>query len=210
MLDLFILTAERVAELGVVAALVYLAVYVAATVALVPGGVLAMVAGALFGTVHGFGIAFTGAVLGSSAAFLVARQGGRGGVARLMDRRAARHEVFARIARIDHGLGRRGLALVFLLRLSPFVPYNLLNYALGLTGVRFRDYLLGSVGMVPGALVYAYVGNLAGDVAAAAAGRGATDGAPILVLIPGLMVTLAAVWLLSRYARTELERLTKP
>jgi uncharacterized membrane protein YdjX (TVP38/TMEM64 family) len=204
----FVLAAERVQALGATAVIAYLGIYVAGTVALVPGGVLAMVAGALFGVMHGFGIAFTGALLGSTTAFLVARHGARGGTIRWIERRAAHHQVFARVARVDRSLGRRGLALVFLLRLSPFVPYNVLNYALGLTGVRFRHYVLGSVGMLPGAFVYAYLGDLAGDVAAAAAGQGSPNGTQLLILVPGLLVTLAAVWLLSRYARNELERLT--
>ncbi len=208
-INFFVHVVERVHELGAVAALAYLGVYVAGTVALVPGGVLAMVAGALFGVVHGFGIAFTGALLGSTAAFILARYSGRGGTLRWIDRRATRYGLVARMARIDRTLGRRGLALVFLLRLSPFVPYNVLNYALGLTGLRVRDYLLGSVGMLPGALFYAYAGNLAGDVAAAAAGHGTGNGPSLLVLVPGFLVTLGAVWLLSRYARHELERLTE-
>jgi uncharacterized membrane protein YdjX (TVP38/TMEM64 family) len=208
-LDLFVRTAERVSEMGAVAVLAYVGVYVAGTVALVPGAVLAMVAGALFGFVHGFGIAFAGALLGSTAAFILARYGVRGGVGRWLDRRAATHAVYARMSRVDRSLGRRALALVFLLRLSPFVPYNVLNYALGLTRVRFRDYILGSVGMLPGAFVYAYVGNLAGDVAAAAAGRGTPDGPQLWILVPGLLVTLAAVLLLSRYATHELERITE-
>jgi uncharacterized membrane protein YdjX (TVP38/TMEM64 family) len=209
-LDLFILTAERVSELGAVAALAYLGVYIAGTVALVPGSVLAMVAGALFGFVHGFGIAFLGALLGSTAAFILARHGARGRVAGWLERRAASHAVYARLAHVDRSLGGRSLALVFLLRLSPFIPYNMLNYALGLTRVRVRDFLLGSVGMIPGAFVYAYVGDLAGDVAVAAAGRGAPDGTPLWVLFPGLLVTLAAVWVLGRYARSELERMAGP
>jgi uncharacterized membrane protein YdjX (TVP38/TMEM64 family) len=209
LLELFVLIAERVHALGAIAALAYLGIYVVGTVALVPGAVLAMVAGALFGFVHGFGIAFTGAFLGSSAAFFLARHGARGGAVRWIERRAVSHEAFAHVARVDRSLGRRALALVFLLRLSPFVPYNMLNYALGLTGVRFRDYVLGSLGMLPGALVYAYAGDLAGDIAAAAAGHGTANGAQLLLLVPGLLVTLAAAWLLSRYARDELARLTE-
>lgn len=208
MLDLFVLVAEYVQQLGATAVLAYLGVYVAGTVVMVPGAVLAMVAGALFGFLHGFGIAFTGAVLGSSAAFVLARFGARGGAIRWIELRAASHDAYARVARVDRSLGRRALALVFLLRLSPFVPYNVLNYALGLTGVRLRDYVMGSVGMLPGALMYAYAGSLAGDIAAAAAGRGSADGTQLLILVPGLLVTLAAVWLLSRYARDELVRLT--
>jgi uncharacterized membrane protein YdjX (TVP38/TMEM64 family) len=204
---MLVLAAERVQELGPAAAVAYLGLYVAGTVALVPGAVLAMVAGALFGALGGFGIAFTGALLGSSAAFLVARHGARGGAVRWIERRAANHRLYGRVARVDRSLGRRGLALVFLLRLSPFVPYNVLNYALGITGVRFRDYVLGSAGMLPGALVYAYVGSLAGDVAAAAAGQGSLDASRLYLLVPGLVATLAAVWLLSRYAKRELERM---
>jgi uncharacterized membrane protein YdjX (TVP38/TMEM64 family) len=207
-LTVFVMVAERVQQLGTTAMVAYLGVYVLGTVALVPAAVLAMVAGALFGVLHGFGIAFTGALLGSTAAFLVARHGARGGTARWIERRAAHHALFDRIARVDRSLGRRGLLLVFLLRLSPFVPYNVLNYALGLTGVRLRDYVLGSAGMLPGALVYAYLGDLAGDIAAAAAGHGKPDGTPLLVLLPGLLVTLAAAWLIGRYARRELEAIS--
>jgi uncharacterized membrane protein YdjX (TVP38/TMEM64 family) len=209
-LELFIQASERASELGAAAVVAYLGIYVAGTVALVPGSVLAMVAGALFGFAYGFGIAFAGALLGSTAAFVLARHGARGRVAAWLERRAASHAVYARLANVDRSLGRRSLALVFLLRLSPFVPYNMLNYALGLTRVRVRDFLLGSVGMLPGAFVYAYVGDLAGDVAAAAAGHGAPDGAPLWILLPGLLVTLAAVWVLGRYARSELERLAEP
>jgi uncharacterized membrane protein YdjX (TVP38/TMEM64 family) len=205
--ELMVSAVERVQAMGAAATLAYLGIYIAATVALLPGSVLAMVAGALFGFGHGLLVAFTGAVLGSSAAFVVARHGVRGPAARWVGRRVAAGALaYGRMDHVDRSIGRRGLALVFLLRLSPFIPYNVLNYALGLTRVRFRDYVAGSVGMLPGTLFYVYAGDLAGDVAAAAAGETSADATRLLVLGPGLLATLLAAWLLSRYARRALER----
>jgi uncharacterized membrane protein YdjX (TVP38/TMEM64 family) len=206
--ELMVGAAERVQAMGAAAALVYLGIYIAATVALLPGSILAMIAGALFGFGYGLGVAFAGAVLGSSAAFVVARHGVRGAAARWLDRRVATGaRAYGHVASVDRSIGRRGLALVFLLRLSPFIPYNVLNYALGLTRVRFRDYVAGSVGMLPATIFYVYAGHLAGDVAAAAAGQTTTDGARLLILGPGLLATLLAAWLLSRYAQRALERI---
>jgi uncharacterized membrane protein YdjX (TVP38/TMEM64 family) len=202
--------AEWIEALGAAAAIAYLGVYVAASVALLPGSVLAMIAGALFGFGRGLLIACAGAVLGSSAAFVVARHGVRGPVSRWLQGRAvARHRVYARMAGLDRSIGRRGLLLVFLLRLSPIIPYNMLNYALGLTGVRFWHYALGSVGMVPAILFYVYAGHIAGDVAAAAAGHGTADAPRALLLLPALLATMVAAWVAGRYAQRELERIAR-
>src|SRR5947199_304037 len=81
---------------------------------------------------------------------------------------------FAAIGRAVAAEGRR---FVFLLRLSPVVPFNVLNYALGLTSVRFGDYLVASLGMIPGTLLYVYYGKLAGDLATVAGGAGVEKGA---------------------------------
>ena len=71
-----------------------------------------------------------------------------------------------RFAAIDRAVGREGRKIVFLLRLSPVFPFNLLNYALGLTSVRLKDYVTASVGMIPGTVLYVYSGKIAGDVGA--------------------------------------------
>src|SRR5439155_1410723 len=97
------------------------------------------------------------ATLGASAAFLVGRYLARAAV----ERRIAANP---RFAAIDRAVGAEGRKIVFLLRLSPVFPFNLLNYALGLTRVRFADFFLASVGMLPGTVLYVYSGKLIGDV----------------------------------------------
>ena len=98
---------------------------------------------------------------------------------------------------------------MFLLRLSPAFPFNLLNYALGLTSVRFADYLAASVGMLPGTLLYVYSGKAVGDVAALAGGappeRGATDFALLAV---GPARHRVVTVLVTRIARRALDEAT--
>jgi uncharacterized membrane protein YdjX (TVP38/TMEM64 family) len=132
--------------------------YALATVALVPGSLLTLAAGALFGLAKGTVLVLVAATLGASVAFLIARYLARGFVERRLQ-----HD--ARFAAIDRAIGEEGRKIVLLLRLSPLFPFNLLNYALGLTRVRFADYLVASVGMLPGTLLYVYYGKVAGDVA---------------------------------------------
>jgi uncharacterized membrane protein YdjX (TVP38/TMEM64 family) len=194
--------AEWVAGLGRWGPVVFIAGYVLATVALVPGALLTLAAGALFGLVRGVAYVFAGATVGASAAFLVARYGARGAV----ERRLAGD---ARFAAIDGAVGRSGLRIVLLLRLSPVLPFNLLNYALGLTQVRFRDFLLASVGMLPGTLLYVYSGRVAGDVAAVAAGTGPARGTGYYVVLGlGLLATVAVTILVTRIARRALAKET--
>ena len=136
----------------------------------------ALGAGAIFGVVEGAALVFVAAVLGSTAAFLVARYVARSAV----ERRVASEP---RFAAIDRAVGEQGRKIVLLLRLSPVFPFNLLNYGLGLTKVRLLDYVVASIGMIPGTLLYVYSGKVAGDVAAAAGGvameRGASAAAPV-------------------------------
>jgi len=141
---------------------------------------------------------FIAAVLGSSAGFLVARYLARDAVAR---RLAAN----PRFAAIDRAVGREGRKIVFLLRLSPLFPFTLLNYALGLTTVRFADYVLASVGMIPGTILYVYYGKLAGDVAALAGGAAVARGPGYwAVLALGLVASIVVAALVGRMAKRAL------
>lgn len=173
-----------------------IAAYTLGTVALVPGSLLTLAAGALFGVVRGTVYALLGASFGAVAAFLVARY-----LARAPVERRLRGD--PRFERIDDAIGREGLRVVFLLRLSPVFPFTLLNYALGLTRVRFADYLLGCLGMLPGTLLYVYQGKVVGEVAALGAGmeRGAGY---YLVLVLGLLATVWVTVLVTRLARRAL------
>jgi len=192
----------RVDALGTWAPVGFVAGYVLATVAFIPGSLLTLAAGALFGLVRGTALVLVAATLGASLAFLVARYLARG----LVERRLAGN---ARFAAIDRAIGAEGRKIVFLLRLSPLFPFNLLNYALGLTRVRFADYLVASAGMVPGTLLYVYYGKVAGDVARLAAGGTVRrDAAYYVVLALGLAATVGVTTVVTRVARRALREAT--
>lgn len=173
--------------------------YALAAVAFIPGSILTIAAGAIFGLARGTALAFGGAVLGATAAFLVSRY-----LARPMVER--RFQADPRVRSIDRAVEERGLRLVFLLRLSPVLPFNALNYVLGITRVRLRDYVLGSLGMLPATLLYVWTGKLAGDVAAAAGGAAPPRGAAYWATLGvGLAATVAVTVMVTRMARTALK-----
>lgn len=191
--------AQWVDSLGVWGPVVFILGYAAAVVGFVPGSVLTLAAGAIFGLAGGVAYVFVAAVIGSSAAFLVSRYLARG----VIEKRLAGN---ARFAAIDQAVGAQGRKIVFLLRLSPVFPFTLLNYALGLTRVRFVDYLAASVGMLPGTLLYVYYGKLAGDVAALAGGAAVEKGAGYYaVLAVGLVATILVTAVVTRTARKALQ-----
>ena len=116
---------------------------------------------------------------------------------------------YPRFAAIDRAIGEQGRKIVFLLRLSPVFPFNLLNYALGLTKVRFVDYVIASLGMIPGTLLYVYYGQVIGDVAALASGVDVERGAGYYtVLAVGLAATIVVTTLVTRIARRALKEIT--
>ncbi len=185
--------------LGFWAPVIFIAAYAASVVALVPASILTLAAGAIFGLLKGTVYTFIAATLGAIGAFLVARHLARG----VVSQRIAQNP---RFASIDRAIGGQGLKVVFLLRLSPVFPFSLLNYALGLTGVRLRDYALASLGMIPATLLYVYYGKLIGDVAALAGGAAVErDAAYWAVLIVGLIATVAVTTIVTRAARRALK-----
>jgi uncharacterized membrane protein YdjX (TVP38/TMEM64 family) len=147
-----------VENLGAIGAVAFIAIYIMATVAFLPAFILTLGAGVLFGVWFGAIYVFTGATLGSIAAFLVGRYLARDWVAK----KIAGND---RFSAIDRAVGKEGLKIVLLTRLSPIFPFNLLNYAFGLTGVSMMDYIIGSIGMIPGTIMFVYIGSLAGNLA---------------------------------------------
>ena len=195
--------AEWVKGLGVWGPVAFIAGYVVAAVLFIPGSLLTLAGGAIFGLTKGVMIVFLAAVLGSSAAFLVSRYVARSSI----ERRLAGN---ARFAAIDRAVGAQGRKIVFLLRLSPVFPFTLLNYGLGLTNVRFVDYVIASIGMLPGTLLYVYYGKVIGDVAALAGGTAMEKGpADYAILILGLAATIVVTTIVTRIARRALSDATK-
>jgi uncharacterized membrane protein YdjX (TVP38/TMEM64 family) len=186
-------------SLGAIGALAFIALYIIATIAFFPGSILTLGAGVVFGVVWGSLYVFVGATLGATAAFLVGRYLARGWVAR----KIADNKKFAAI---DQAVGREGLKIVLLTRLSPIFPFNLLNYAFGITGVSLKDYFIGSVGMIPGTIMYVYIGSLAGNLAMI--GTEAQPTNPTVqwtIRLIGLIATVAVTIYVTRIARKALE-----
>src|SRR5438876_10577996 len=155
---------DWVGQMGVAGILIFIGVYALATVLLAPGSVLTIGAGFAFGLWKGFLAVSAGSTLGAALAFLVARFIARERVAAI----AQRNEKFREI---DSAIGKQGAKLIFLLRLSPVIPFNLSNYLYGLTGVKFWPYLLASwIGMMPGTFLYVYIGTASRAAVSAAAG----------------------------------------
>ena len=151
-------TLQWIDSLGTIGAIAFILIYIIATVAFLPGSILTLGAGFVFGVVWGTIYVFIGATIGATGAFLVGRYMARNWVVRKI-------EANSKFQAIDKAVGREGLKIVLLTRLSPVFPFNLLNYAYGITGVTLKDYIIASVGMIPGTMMYVYIGSLAGNLA---------------------------------------------
>lgn len=181
---------------------VFVAGYALAVVAFVPASLMTLAAGATFGVLAGTVWVFCAAVLGSALAFLVSRYFARSAIER-------RLEGNRKFDAIDRAVGESGRRIVFLLRLSPVFPFNLLNYALGLTSVRFADYAVASLGMLPGTFLYVYLGGAIGSIAALAGGTRPERGAAEYALFGvGLLATAVVTILVTRIARRALAEAT--
>lgn len=195
--------ARYIDGLGALGPLVFVVGYALATVAFIPGSLLTLAAGAMFGLTRGVMLVFVGATLGSTLAFLLSRYVAR----RAVERRLAGN---ARFAAVDRAIAAQGRRIVILLRLSPAFPFSLLNYALGLTRISLRDFVIASVGMLPGTILYVYYGKLAGDVAALAGGVAPPrDAAYYVVLLVGLLATVIVTAVVTRTARAALRTATE-
>jgi uncharacterized membrane protein YdjX (TVP38/TMEM64 family) len=185
---------------GPAGAAVYGLAYVLATVLFLPGSVLTLGAGFAYGLLGGMAVVVPASITGALLAFLLGRTV-------LRERIARRMEGNARFLAIDQAIGEQGFRVVLLLRLSPVFPFNLLNYALGLTRVRLRDYLLASVlGMFPGTLLYVYLGSLVTSATELLSGRRPSAGLAGEVLFGvGLLATVAVTVLVTRAARRALD-----
>lgn len=191
--------AERIRGEGLRGALLFVAIYAVAAIAFVPGSLLTMAAGFAYGPVAGLIVASPASVLAATAAFVLGRTLLRGWIQRKIARSPTGRA-------LDRAIAGNSFKLILLLRLSPAIPYNVLNYALGLSNVSLGRYVAASfLGMLPGAWLYVYLGSLARTAAGLdEAGR---SGGPqrVLLAVIGLAATVAAVVLITRAARRELD-----
>lgn len=174
--------------------------YILATVVFLPGSILTLGAGVVFGVLPGAALVSIASTLGATAAFFTGRYLARGWVSR-------RIEGNATFRAIDEAVAREGWKIVGLTRLSPVFPFTLLNYAFGVTRVAPRDYILASwVGMMPGTLMYVYIGSLAGSLATLGADERARTPAEWGLYVVGLLATVAVTISVTRIARAALRK----
>lgn len=182
---------HQIEALGWPGHLVFILLYVVLTVLLIPGSVLTLGAGTIYGLWKGAATVLIGANLAALCSFLLART--------LLRQRVG---VWAagnpKFAALDRAIGRNGFKMVLLSRLSPIFPFTLLNYFLGLTTVRTGAYVLANLlGMLPGTFMYVYLGTAARD----ALSGSALSGWQQALRYGGLLATIAIVVLITRIAR---------
>jgi uncharacterized membrane protein YdjX (TVP38/TMEM64 family) len=190
---------DWVKGMGAAGMAIYGAIYVVAVVLFVPGIVLTLGAGFLFGLGWGIVVVSAASTTAAALAFLIARYFARDSI-----EKAARKN--PKFAAIDRAIGKEGWKVVALLRLSPLVPFSLSNYLYGLTSVEFVPYVATSwAAMLPATVLYVYLGA-AGRTIGQKTERSPWEWALLAV---GLAATAAVTVLLTRVAKRELARVEK-
>jgi uncharacterized membrane protein YdjX (TVP38/TMEM64 family) len=189
-------------DLGAYGPVAFIVIYNLATLLFVPGFLLTLKGGTLFGVVWGSIYALIAATIGATLAFTIGRYLSRDWVYRQMKE----HPKFQAI---EQAVAREGWKIVLLTRLSPIFPFNLLNYAFGVTDVSLKDYLLGSLGMLPGTVLYVYLGAIASDLSVSGspdmAAHPEAQIAQWALRLVGLGATIAIAVYVGRLAKRALE-----
>jgi len=186
--------------MGVWGPIVFAGIYLIAVIVLLPGSPFTIAAGAIFGPLWGTIAASVGSVTGAACAFLIARYAARQRVAKMVQQ-------YKHTRAIDQAISDGGWKVVAMLRLSPAVPFNLQNYFYGLTAIRFWPCVLTSwIAMLPGTFFYVYIGYLAREGVAAAAGGAESATMTQIILkwslrIAALLATVGVVVYVTKLAR---------
>jgi uncharacterized membrane protein YdjX (TVP38/TMEM64 family) len=185
-------------DAGAVGIGVFALTYVLATVLALPGAILTLGAGFAYGPILGTMLVSPVSVLAATVSFLLGRTAAREWIARRIG-----HD--PRFAAVDAAIGREGFKIVLLLRLSPVFPFSVLNYALGITRVRLRDYILASfIGMLPATVMYVYLGSLVTTAASLGAEAPPDHASRQILYWAGLGATVLATVFITRLARKAL------
>ena len=184
--------------LGYWGPVLFAVIYVIITVLLIPGSILTLGAGAVFGVIPGTIYTSVGSTIGATCAFLLGRTLMRDWVERKV-------KSSPKLQAVDEAVEREGGRIVFLLRLSPLVPFSISNYVYGLTRIRLGAYVLASwIGMIPGTLLYAYIGSLVQRFAELGAAEQTTTTGEWIMYIVGLIATIIATVRITIVARRAL------
>lgn len=189
-----------VESLGAPAPVVYVALYILVCVLVIPGSILTLGAGAVFGVARGTLFTAVGATAGATVAFLLGRTLLRGWVSQKVSSSP-------RLQAVDEAVGMEGGRLVFLLRLSPLIPFSISNYVYGITKVPTGQYIVATfVGMLPGILLYSYIGSLVRRIAELGSSGVTTSPAEWTLYAVGLVATVVATLRVTIVARRALNQ----
>ncbi|PSB03097.1 TVP38/TMEM64 family protein [Merismopedia glauca] len=185
----------------------FIIIYNLATILFIPGSILTLGGGVIYGVLWGSIYVSISAIIGAIVAFTIGRYISRDWVAKQM----AQHPKFKAI---EEAVSRSGIKIVLLTRLCPIFPFNLLNYAFGVTQVSLRDYVLGSLGMIPGTVMYVYLGSIVGDLAmldtpGMMSTNPQTEMMKWVINIISVAMTIAVTVYLAKIARQALEQEVK-
>ena len=193
-------TLQDIQSLGWIGVVIFILLYIIATVALIPGSILTLGAGLIFGVSLGSVYVLIGAICGEMCAFLL----GRYFVRDWIECKIKNNQLFSAL---NKALDREGFKIILLTRLSPLFPFSLLNYAFGVTGISLRDYFLGSIGMIPMTVTYVYFGSLAEDIANIDQGHQlANPELQLSVKIIGFFATVTVTIYMTRIANQALNK----
>jgi len=189
---------EIIRDSGAWGVLLFVAVYALSTIAMVPGAILTMLAGFVYGPVYGLLVVIPAALLGATSAFLLGRTVLRDWVRRKLAQSP-------KTKALDQAIDREAFTLVLLLRLSPLVPFNALNYALSVSGISLGRFVLATlIGKIPGAWLYVYLGSLVTTVAELSTASAPQTPLRTFFYVAGFIATIAAAVVSGRIAKRAL------
>lgn len=191
---------------GALGMIVYGVAYIIGTVFLVPGTLLTVGSGFLYGSIIGTLIVSPASVFGATITFLLGRSFARDWISKKVNQ-------YPKFGVIDRAIAENGFKIVLLMRLNPvFIPFAILNYALGLSRVSLRDYILASwIGMLPATTLYVYLGSSVRNVADLLQGKLPSAGLwPQVLFWGGLVAAGGLVYVLTRIARNALRAEMEP
>ena len=190
--------ADQVRGMGATGVVLFMVVYVLAVVAVLPGSLFTLAAGFAYGPVGGLLVASPASVLGATMAFLLSRTMLRDWI----QKQTAR---FPKARALDKAIGKNSFRLILLLRLSPLIPFNVLNYALGLSDAHLGRYIVASfIGMLPATWMYVYLGSLATTAAGLTDASHGGGWGRLVLTVAGRLAAVIVVVLVTRSARQAL------
>jgi len=178
---------------GIYAPLIFILIYMVITITLLPGTPFTIASGVLFGTLQGGFLTVIGATIGATIAFLISRFFGADFVERILKDR------FKKVYELDEKIEKRGFLVMLFLRLIPLFPFNGLNFAMGLTKIRLKQYFFGTlIGIIPGTMILANIGGASADISS-----------PQFILSIVLFIMLMLILPVYKYVQKKLQKTAK-